>query len=584
MNRIFATGFAMLLPLVIYSQTSICPLDPPVNPFLAESPYPIFHRNSYAQSSVCLPGPAASDSIVIKTRTNITGGTSPWIYFTDPYPDGSRAILYANMTHGFKFVDTDTGIVTVDSIQIDEDPLSAHFNFLQSRNKVWFVHDTRYDPAKNEYSLIHKFSDVNPDDPFSELQNEKTYDFADIRINRVAFANVAYDGNIIFTSDNDSEKGYAVAGVLTQDFELLDTLHYELDPDEMNSHNSNPIDEHNNFYVLTNKRLICIAWDGSELSLAWSAWYDFVADGPTGKYANGSGTTPTLMGWGEGNDKLVVMADGHAKNNLVAFWREVPEGWIPKPGMDPRFADSIRIPLAESFSNQFQSIECSPCVLGYDIGIAQCNGFLRYDCKNHLDGVQKISWDTVSNELSVAWVNDQVNMNSVLTVSSATNMVYGSGMETDCNYYYYGLDWTTGKTVLRHRLGPVDRFALTLNHDTFFDGGDNNIIDEDGNIFYSGGASLVKIESVDKQFTSVSFRNTTSSQTNLQLTVRPNSLHVDGLHAGGSVARIFNSAGRLILEEVVSENVLDISCLKSGMYLLEIMAGDLEIRNTFIKK
>ncbi len=48
------------------------------------------------------------------------------------------------------------------------------------------------------------------------------------------------------------------------------------------------------------------------------------------------------------------MADGHAKNNLVAFWREIPEGWVPKPGMDPRFADSIRIPLAQSFSNQFR--------------------------------------------------------------------------------------------------------------------------------------------------------------------------------------------------------------------------------------
>ena len=559
---------AVLCTFSVFSQTSFCPDDPPPNSFLAESPYPIFHRNSYAQSSTCLPGPEGTDEIAIKTRTNITGGTSPWIYFTDKYPDGQRAILYANMTHGFKFVDTDTGIVTVDSVQIDADFTTAHFNFLQSRNKTWFVHDTRYQPRRNKYSLIHKIVDVNPNDPFSKIKIEKTYDFADIRINRVAFANIAYDGNIICTSDNDTDKGYAVAGVLTQDFRLLDTLHYALEPDEMNSHNSNPIDEHNNFYVLTNKRLICINWNGSNLSHAWSAWYDFVADGPKGKFAYGSGTTPTLMGWGEGNDKLIVMADGHAKNNLVAFWREIPQGWTPKPGMDPRFSDSIRIPKAESFSELFQSIECSPAVLGYDVGIAQTNGFLRYNCTDHLDGVQKITWDTAANRFEVSWVNDKVNMNSVLTVSSGSNMVYGSGMETDCYYYYYGLDWTTGETKLRKRLGPVDRTALTLNNDTFFDGGDNNIIDEQGSIFYSGGSSLVKLSS-EKSTGAVPQEIHQQAAHRFAARVEKNTLVLSGIAARPETVRIVNLAGREFAHLALVDRRVDISALSRGMYLAE---------------
>lgn len=585
MKRTLATACVLLVAFVLHSQPSLCPNDPPVNPFLAESPYPIFHRNSYAQSSTCFPGPEGADSIVIKTRTDITGGTSPWIYFTDAYPDGQRAILYSNATHGFKFLDTDTGIVTVDSVRIDFDNFTSFgYNFLQARNKVWYIYDPKYDPSRNQYTRLHKISDVDPADPYSKLQIDTVFNFGDVGINWVGFSNIAYDGNIIFTSDRDTARGIAVAGVLSPDLELLDTLHYVLEPDEVNDHNSNPIDENNNFYVITNKRLICFAWDGSELALSWSAWYDFVGDGPTGKYANGSGTTPTLMGWGDGNDKLIVMADGHARNNLVAFWREIPQNWTPKSGMDPRFADSIQIPRAQSFSNLFQSIECSPCVLGYDVGIAQTNGFLTYDCADHLDGVQKISWDTAANELSVAWVNDEVNMNSVLTVSSGNNMLYGSGMENDCYYYYYGLDWTTGETALRIQLGPVDQSAVTLNHDTFFDGGDNNIIDEDGNIFYSGGASLVKIESVQRTGAAIGGTNPASSVHAPRLRATRHTLHIDGVRQSGAIARVFDSAGRLAMVHGIHRSAIDIRRLKCGVYHLHITGKNLNRRGSFIVK
>lgn len=568
----------------LYSQTQTCSFVPPKNQYLADSPYPIFHGSGYCQSSVCLRGPETTDSLYIKTRTNIAGGTSPWIYFTDTYPDGKRAILYANSNYGFKFLDTDTGIVTVDSIQIDMDPLTNGYNFLQTRNKVWYIYNGEYDPAKNRYSEIYRIEDVNPNDPYSKLKRSATYNFGTIGLNRVYFSNIAYDGNIIFTSDNDTDKGYATVGVLSPDLKLIDTLHYALSSDEMNSHNSNPVDENNNFYVLTNKRLICFAWNGKDLSLSWSAWYDFVGDGPKGKFANGSGTTPTLIGWGEGNDKLLVMADGHAHNNLVAFWREIPKNWTPKPGMDPRFADSIRIPLAEKFSELYQSIENSPCALGYDIGVQQCNGFLKYSCTDHLNGVQKIRWDTTKNELSVVWVNSEINMNSVLTVSAGSNIVYGSGMEDDCNYYYYGIDWTTGKTVIRKKLGPVDRLAVTLNKDTFFDGGDQNIIDEKGNIFYSGGSSLVKIGVVRKTQNIADFKLMIPSPKQVQLKLKGQSLYVFGLNQPGSVVKIFNSVGKLVLADFNKQNKIDICNLESGMYYVEIEGGNLHFTNSFVKK
>ena len=373
---------------------------------------------------------------------------------------------------------------------------SFGWNFLLAKDKTWFTYDPKYDPEENQFTKLIKLGDVDPQDSRSEIQKVGEVSFGDFGINKVQHFSMNYRGQIVFNSDNDVDKLRGTVGVISQDLQLLDTLQFVTTADEITNHNAFPIDEKNSFYITTNKRLIKFDWDGTELSIDWEAPYDFVNDGPVGTFAEGSGTTPTLIGWGVDNDKLVVMSDGHAKNNLVAFWRELPAGWTGVPGMDIHFADSIQLPAARTFSQQFQSIENSPTAYGYDIAIAQFNGFLGYDCDN-LKGVQKIRWDTQNNEFNVQWVNEEINMNGVLTYSQGSNIVYGSGKEEDCNYYYYGLDWETGELAFRRVLGPEG----TLLNDPFYDGGNNNIIDEEGNIYFAGGASLVKLE-VDRNPTS----------------------------------------------------------------------------------
>ena len=430
--------FLLLLLCVEWSngtkaQTSFCPNDPPLNTFLADSPWPIFHRNNYAQSSTCISGPMPGDSLAIKAKTAIRGGTSPWVYLTDKYPNGERVLLYSNATHVFKLVDNGDEIITADSLRIDFDFIASFgWNFLLTNDKVWFTYDPKYDPEENEYTRLFKLTDADINDPYSNIIVLDTFNFGDIGLNRVQHYSLSYDGHLFFNSENFVENGYATVGVISQDFELLDTLRYATEPDEITHHNAFPIDENNSFYLTTNKRLIKFDWDGFELSIAWEAAYDFVADGPVGTFAEGSGTTPTLLGWGEGNDKLVVMSDGHAQNNLLAFWRELPPGWTGIPGMDIHFADSIQLPAAVSFSNTFQSIENSPCAYGYEIGIAQFNGFLGYDCEN-IKGVQKVVWDTLTNALEIAWVNSEVNLNGVLTYSVGADMVYGNGKVISVN-------------------------------------------------------------------------------------------------------------------------------------------------------
>ncbi|MEM8907555.1 MAG: hypothetical protein AAGD05_06895, partial [Bacteroidota bacterium] len=461
--------YLMLLWLCLFdllgAQTTFCPDDPPLNPWLADSPYPIYHRNNYAQASTCLPGILPGDSIRIKTRTDIPGSASPWIYFSEEYPNGERVILYSNSTHVFKFIDTGTNLLAIDSLRIDFDPFnSVGYNFLLTQNKIWFTYDPDYDPANSEYTRLFKLTDADPNDPYSSIVVLDTLNFGDYNVNKVGAYSLNYNGQIVFNSHADPQNAWATTGIIDQNFNVLDTLRYSLFPNEEVHHNSIAIDENNRYYIVTTHRLLQFVWDGSDLEIGWEALYDFVNDGPTGNFANGSGTTPTLMGWGAGNDQLIVVADGHANNNLVAFWRTLPTDWIGLPGMDIRFADSIAIPYAQSFGNLFQSIENSPTVYGYDVAIAQFNGFLGYDCDN-FKGVQKFRWDTLQNELTLQWATNEINMNGVLSYSFGSQLVYGTGKEADCNYYYYGLDWNTGVQKLKLPLGSEQDFP----DDPFYD-------------------------------------------------------------------------------------------------------------------
>jgi hypothetical protein len=154
---------------------------------------------------------------------------------------------------------------------------------------------------------------------------------------------------------------------------------------------------------------------------------------------------------------LVVVADGHSPNNMVAFWRDaVPSNWTAIAGQDIRVAGITNLTGFQNLNNGFQSVENSICVNGYDMAVAQFNGF-NYACTN-AKGVVKCRWDTTTNTLTKVWNNRNVNFNNALTYSRQSNLVYGNGKESDCNYYFYGLDWNTGAVSLRKSLGTSDDY------------------------------------------------------------------------------------------------------------------------------
>jgi hypothetical protein len=232
------------------------------------------------------------------------------------------------------------------------------------------------------------------------------------------------------------------------------------------------------------------------------------------------------------------------------------------------FADSIAIPNAQSFSNLFQSIENSPTARGYEIAIAQFNGFLGYDCENSR-GVSKFRWDTLSNQFNLEWTNDTINMNGVLAYSSGSNLVYGTGKEEDCNYYYYGLDWNTGAISLRYLLGEEESFP----DDPFYDQGVNHIIDEDGSIYYSGSRSLVKLERHPISLSA------SGGDTTMELKLYPNPsggmLFFDGIDMVAWRMEVFNLQGQKLMDQILSHNSVDLRSLETGIYLIYLSKENL---------
>jgi hypothetical protein len=173
-----------------------------------------------------------------------------------------------------------------------------------------------------------------------------------------------------------------------------------------------------------------------------------------GAVSRGSGTTPTLMGFGDDPDKLVVIADADDNGtNAVAFWRdEIPARFQQKPGTKSRrIADQIRIDVSKL------TIEPSPEVLGYGVAFLNStypkpakipgigNAFVSGVTRPAPLGIQKFVWQPEKAAFEKAWTNPEIDNTDWLvpSISAVTGEMYVAHKEHG-DYQYVGLDWQTG--------------------------------------------------------------------------------------------------------------------------------------------
>src|SRR5262245_66645297 len=78
-----------------------------------------------------------------------------------------------------------------------------------------------------------------------------------------------------------------------------------------------------------------VVWTGQQLSIDEKdgAWHEPFRN----SLGNGTGSTPSLVGFGNEPDKLVVITDGDRLMNLTLFWRDaIPANWKQLDGAPSR--------------------------------------------------------------------------------------------------------------------------------------------------------------------------------------------------------------------------------------------------------
>ncbi|TDF80748.1 hypothetical protein [Pseudomonas sp. H9] len=235
-------------------------------------------------------------------------------------------------------------------------------------------------------------------------------------------------------------------------------------------------------YVASNQNMYRLAVDAQgkihtdENSGAWKAAYDRGVRFDAVKIADGTGSTPTLMGFGADEDKLVVITDGAKKMRLVAFWRDgIPTGWKQKPGtLSARIADQKEVNVGAGIDT-VQS-EQSVAVYGKNAFVvnnipAQPKASL--DKSNYYvtllngvtrpmpQGVAMLKWDSDKDAWTQQWARSDVSSISVVPmISGGSRMAIINGFYTQHpgEGYHIGLDLDSGETALEIASGSDPLF------------------------------------------------------------------------------------------------------------------------------
>lgn len=249
-------------------------------------------------------------------------------------------------------------------------------------------------------------------------------------------------------------------------------------------------------YVL----VINAADDQGNLDAGWFSPYNTM-DAETalkmGSASRGTGTTPALMGFGDDEDKLVLISDADEKgSNLVAFWRnEIPKDFKQIPGTKSR-----RIAGQITFDLSQLTAEASAVVRGYGAVLANStypkpsetpgdifgNSFTAGVTRPEPVGVQKFEWDPKSNKFSVTWTDKTIdNTDWMVPVVTANDILYLPSKD-GLFYEYVGLDWNTGKRVASWKMPTESAFYNTALGIAYFL--------EDGDLIFAGYFNTKRVD------------------------------------------------------------------------------------------
>ncbi len=322
--------------------------------------------------------------------------------------------------------------------------------------------------------------------------------------------NITFDGRLVMTTDH----GWVIC--LARDFSDYEAVQLPGAASDAAAHCAKQAAQHGNtgygwvrtssctgddggIYVSSVDMIHKVIWTGQRLSLdeadgAWSARY-------RNGGGDGSGTTPSLMGFGSDEDRFVVIGDGDPVVNITLLWRdEIPADWEQLPDAPSRRIAGIGPAHMGDPSRTEIKTEQSITVSGY--GAMTVNNepvslpagwplnrsrmfsfFLGHKPEYTPYGLHKYVWDPVARRLREAWVNTEVSSpNSVPFVAEGSNLVYTCGTRHG-EWTIEALDWSTGESRFHYVVGGSRYNTL----------GGGVTLDEDGHLLYGTIFGKVRI-------------------------------------------------------------------------------------------
>lgn len=465
------------------------PAGPPRNPFLAAEKYAITHFDPAQTDSFPYPAPRGTFHVDLQKAPRITRGPINIVTLASTSPDymwaaSSEGVAYIDVSNGgfrevariaapgVKVISPEThrkvlGQRFTDVAQVQK-AVTADYGLDWTRigNGVYSLVDRDNRVYYNSFGgTVFIFALADAKNPAAGIELVESRDFKPVigAENRIVAISMTYDGKLI-------AMGNKSLSVIDRNLEgEPTTIHFG---DDERISNSLAVDERNGIYLASDKIMRKVVWTGSKLSQdeadgAWSAPYDHGRQPPTVKIGTGTGSTPTLIGFGSDPDKLVVITDGVDRMKLVAFWRdEVPAGFEQLPGTKSnRVAGQIGVTAGLSPPPEFIQTEQSVVANGY--GAFVVNNIAKKGDKDKLvdvlalgpinepgSGCERFEWNPATNEWRSAWSRgDVVSTSMVPAVSAPSGIVFVNGYTKKDGWEVTGLDWKTGRTVHRTIFG-----------------------------------------------------------------------------------------------------------------------------------
>lgn len=427
--------------------------EPPANPFL-DSVWAESHRNSYCQASSPFDAPYYPEKLRFQFLRLYDLPIT--IAFSKPYPDGKRVAWVSTVGFTGKIAKIDLeNFRVIDEVKPEKHEMGISGAYSILSNYTFFV---------PKLKRIEAYGDKVAGERLSEIELKRVFEIPENALcdsnEKIVGITMTYDGMIAFATS------HATVGVVSQDFKRYDVFHIGNCSERVS--NSIAADEEGGIYVVTDKAMYRINWDGEKLTLGWRAEY-MTGSQMAGRLGKGSGSTPSLMNCGD--DRFVVITDGQKLMHMVLFWRdEIPEDWKGLEGRDRRIAAEVPVTFGfetdESYSEQSVLVRnCSAAITNNRLGlrildllperlqpfsmlVSNLPGVAPY-------GVEKFVWDPDKRELRKAWANKDVSFpNAIPTMSAKTNLFYAIGQRGGF-WTIEAINWENGEAVWYAKVSPL---------------------------------------------------------------------------------------------------------------------------------